>query len=114
MVPLDGVPQSEGEGPKHTTRPLEPLQLRPLGVENLGQIGVEWVTRQVPLFGGASFLLRRIVQCVDPLKGGDDMWEKRLAIADRVRHKEPSPQHLGNILLDDRLNAFLTLTTEDG
>jgi len=41
---------------------------------------VEWVTRQVPLFGGASFLLRRIVQCVDPLKGGDDIWEKRLDI----------------------------------
>src|SRR5438067_1166849 len=77
------------EGPQDASRSLKALHLRPLGVEDLGQIGVEGIAPEEPFLGGLPLLGGRLVEVGDPLQRGDDVRAERLTIPDRAGPEEP-------------------------
>ncbi len=60
-IPFFRLAQCQREGAQHAARPLEPIQLRPLGVKYFGQVGVKGVAAQEPFFRVGSLLARLFV-----------------------------------------------------
>src|SRR6266550_873167 len=69
LVPPLGVSQGERENSQHTACPLELVEARPLGVENLGQVRMERIAREEPRLRSFLPLLRVFVEVNDPLEG---------------------------------------------
>ena len=112
-IPFLGFAQRERKGSQHASRALKPLKLRPFRIQDFRQIRMEGVARQETLFGVLSRLLRFVVQHFDAVEGLDDGLPEAILVLQRLRREESSPQHLGHILLSDRLDAFFALAAED-
>ena len=112
-VPGLGVPQRDGERPQDAARPLEPVELRPAGVEEVGQIGVEGIPAGEALLGAPAVFAHDVVDCGEVADGGRHVRQEGVRIRDRRGREEAPAQHLGHVLLLDRLDPFLLLSIED-
>ena len=112
-VPSLGVAQCDGEGPQDAARALEPVQLRPLGVEDVGQVRVEGIAVEEALLRVHPILAHGLVDPGDAGHGRGDVRTEGVGIGDRFGGEEAPAQHLGHVLLLHRLDALFPLPVED-
>ena len=113
VVPGLRVPQRDGERPQDAARPLEAVELRPPYVEEVGQVGVEGIPAGEALLGRPAVLANRVVHRGEVAHRGRHVRQERIGVGDRHGSEETPAQHLGHVLLLDRLDAFLLLSIED-
>ena len=112
-VPGLGVPQRDRERPQDAARPLEPVELRPARVEEIGQIGVEGIPAGEALLGVPAVLAHDVVHGGEVAHGRRHVRQEGVRVRDRRGREEASTQHLGHILLLNGLDPFLLLSIED-
>lgn len=112
-IPLLRLRERQGEGAEHAAGTLEALQIGPLAVEDLGQVGVKGVAPEKPLFGRRPLPARLFVHVQDSLEGRQSVRPEGRRV-DGFRGEEAAPQDLGHVLLEDGLDRLLALTAEDG
>ena len=90
-----------------------PVQLRPLGVEDVGQIRVEGIAVEEALLRVHAVLAHGLVDPGDAGHRRGDVRTEGTAIGDRFGGEEAPAEHFGHVLLLHRLDAFLPLPVED-
>lgn len=112
-VPLLRVAQGQRERVEDPARTLEPVQVRPLGIEHLGEVGMKRVTVEEARLTRVTSLLHVLVQVSDATESRQNMRPSRGFVQCRIVLEEMPPQKLRDILLFDRLYALLPLAPED-
>ena len=109
VVPRLGVAQRHRESAQNAPRALEPIDLRPLRIENLGNIRMERVTREDPRLHCPGLLARVGIDRGHVLYGGDRVRSELLRARNRIRLEKAPAQHLGHVVFSYRLNGLFLL-----
>ena len=82
MVPLFGMAQRQSKRPQYASRALKTFQVRPFGVEDIGQVRVKGIALEEMVFGGFTGLASLFVEISNTLQRRDDVGAKCITIAD--------------------------------
>ena len=63
VIPSPGIAQGQGKGAQDAARALEALHIRPLGIEQLGQVWMERIALHKALFCRFHILAGLLVKC---------------------------------------------------
>ena len=113
LVPLFGMAQRQSKRPQYASRALKTFQVRPFGVEDIGQVRVKGIALEEMVLGDFTGLAGLFVEISNTLQRGDNVGAKHVTSADGLWRKEAAAQHFSHIFLDDRLHALLALAAED-
>ena len=111
-IPPLRIPQGDRERPQDAARALESVDLRPPGVEDLGELRVKRVAVVIALLGGSLFLGGLFVEHRDAAHRRRNVRPEHGRIPYRLRREKATPQHLRHVLLADRTGIFLHLAAE--
>ena len=87
-IPRLGVAQRDREGPQDAARALEPVQLRPLGIEDVGQVRVEGIAVEEALFRVHPILAHSLVDPGDVGHRRGDVRAEGVGVGDRSGGEE--------------------------
>ena len=113
VVPFLRLPHGGGEHAQDAARALEPGELRPPPVEDIGEVGVEGEVVEQTGFGGLTGLPGIGVEPGEVPRHRDGLRTVVFESAEVLAPEEPAAQDLRHILLADRLHAFVPRPPED-